>query len=106
MQTFPKDGKRRRVAWRTGAAALSGLITAVACTRDPDGGAVPAGERSEGFSIAAPQSAGRFALTDAKLSSYLAYQHQMLQLYASRLHGGGRGCGGGLSTLAEGGGGV
>jgi hypothetical protein len=84
-----------------GAAALTGLIAAAGCTRDPAGGAVPAaGERSEGFSIASPESAGRFALTDAKLSSYLAYQHQMLQLYASRLDGGAD-AGGSLSKLAE-----
>ncbi len=101
MQTFPKDGERRRVAWRSRAAALTGLIAAAACTRDPAGGAVPAGERSEGFSIASPETAGRFALTDAKLSSYLAYQHRMLQLYASRLDGGGSDAGGSLSKLAE-----
>jgi hypothetical protein len=101
MQTFPKDGERGRVAWRSRAAALTGLIAAAACTRDPAGGAVPAGERSEGSSIASPEIAGRFALTDAKLSSYLAYQHRMLQLYASRLDGGGSDAGGSLSKLAE-----
>jgi hypothetical protein len=101
MQTFCKNGARRILGWKARAAALAGWMALAACTRDPVGGAVPPGERSEGFSMASKEDAGRFQLTDPKLSSYLAYQQRMLQLYASRLDGGSRDAGGSLSKLAE-----
>ena len=103
MQTFPRLPSFVEPLclglWRV--AALLALILATACSKGPSSStATLAGEDPEASTLS-DAAAPPLKLTDRKLSAYLAYERQMVELYARSLDAGAASASPTVGKLAE-----